>query len=227
MIDYLRHPNGRGKLFDDAEANRGTYIDRTSSASGSAKLRDCILVDYSVAEGECQIYGGKLDNSLVRGSTIIAGHPLIRDCIVDCNEVSGSPVITLSDLTGHTEVCDSPIIRGSGLHDAIVYGSPRIDGARFVTGRIHEGHWTRAPKHIKLPWCELTECIDGKLLLDCRCRPVAYWLRHGAKLARRWEWGEDMITVTLETIGREFPQPPTFLYDPTKIESYRACAIKL
>jgi len=208
-MNYLRHPSGRGKLFDDAEANRGTYLDKTSSAVGMAKLRDCELRLGSQARGECQVYGGRFYDSEIGGSTIVAGSPHVLNSILHCSEVSGTPRISYAYLVGGTEVCDSPHIVGTArsriiLDDAIVYGSPKICGSFTVRGRVHEGTWTRPPKHIKLPWCDLTECLDGKLLLDCRCRTIEYWLRHGPKLGKRFDWSHDMIDVTLETIRREF-----------------------
>ncbi len=203
-IKHLRHPNGRGLLLDDAEANRGAYIDKTSHASGFAKLRDCRLEIVSKAEDECQIYGGIYRCSVIRGKTICAGAPLVVNSVLDCSEISGRPTIYNALLSGVTEVCDSPVINGPLFHDAIIYGSPTITGTFVVTGRVHEGTWTRAPKHIKLPWCDLSECIDGKMLLNCYCRPVVWWLRFGPRIAKKWNWSQDMIDVTLETIRREF-----------------------
>ncbi len=200
----LRHRNGRGLLLDDAEANRSTYIDKTSSASGFAKLRDCRLTDRSVAAESCQVYGGVYRGTHIKGNTICAGSPLVVESLLDCSEVSGHPSIYNARLMGVTEVCDWPTIGNATLDGAIVYGWPLILGEFTVTGRVHEGVWTRAPKHIKLPWCDLSECVDGKVLLDCRCRSAEYWLTHGPKLARRWDWSEDMIEVTIETIRREF-----------------------
>lgn len=203
-MNYLRHPRGRGKLFGDAEANRSTYIDKTSSAAGSAKLRDCKILDGSTATDTCQIYGGTYRGSIIKGRTICAGEPLVNNSTLDCLEVSGRPTIWNSDILGTTEICDTPVINGIIAQDAVIYGSPLLLGTFTVTGRVHEGTWTRPSKHIKLPWCDLSECIDGKVLLDCRCRTVDYWLRHGAKLAQRRDWSEDMVSVTLDTIRREF-----------------------
>lgn len=205
-ISYLLHPNGRGRLYDDAEANQGTFIDKSSSASGMAKLRDCRLVVGSRAEESCQIYGGQYLNSTIAGHTICAGDPRVFNSTLRCSEVSGTPQIWNSDLVGTTEVCDSPVLNGVIAKDTIIYGDPKITGTFTVTGRIHEGVWLRPPKHIKLPWAEMTECVDGKLILACRCRTIDYWLRHGTKLARRWDWSDDQISVTTDTIRREFPQ---------------------
>lgn len=209
MPDYLRHPRGFGKLFDDAEANASTFIDRTSSASGSAKLRDCKLLEGSSAEDRCQVYGGEFFESLIKGDQIVAGSPRVNKSTLWCSEVSGSPIILDSVLIGSTEVCDSPSIVGARLVNATVYGSPKIvypEGD--ITGRVHEGIWTRPPKHIKLPWCDLSECVvkngEQHVLLDCRCRSVSYWMKHGPKLARRWGWNQDQIDVTISTIQKEF-----------------------
>lgn len=213
MPDYLRHPNGRGKLYGDAEANRATFIDKTSSVSGSAKLRDCRLEQGSLAKGKCQVYGGDYLRTIIAGQTICAGDPVAISSILDCSEVSGKPWLhTVVALSG-TEICDSPRLEGAVLaplvlQDATVYGSAEIRGAFIVTGRVHEGVWTRAPKHVKLPWCDLSECVvkngEQQVLLDCRCRSVSYWTKHGPKLARHWGWSQDQIDVTLATIGREF-----------------------
>lgn len=205
MHGYLRHPNGRGKLFDDAEANRATYIDRTSGASGFAKLRDCKLLDVSSATDTCQIYGGTYRGSIIKGRTICAGDPLVNNSTLDCLEVSGRPTIWNSDILGTTEICDRSVTNGIVAQDAIIYGHPSLLGTFTVTGRVHEGTWTRAPKHIKLPWCELSECVDGKMLLNCYCRPIVWWLRFGPKVAAKWSWSQDMVDVTLSTIAREFP----------------------
>lgn len=204
---YLRHPNGRGKLFDDAEANRATYIDKTSSASGFAKLRDCKLLDGSTAANTCQIYGGTYRRSIIKGRTICAGDPLVNNSTLDCLEVSGRPTIWNSAIFGTTEICGTPVTNGIVAQDAVIYGSPSLLGSFTITGRVHEGTWTRAPKHIKLPWCDLSECVDGKILLNCYCRSMGWWLRFGPKVAKKWDWAEDMISVTLDTIRREFTLP--------------------
>lgn len=217
-LEYLRHPRGFGKLYDDAEANRATFIDRTSSASGSAKLRDCELSQCSTAKGECQIYGGKFLRTVIGGKTVVAGKPVAISSILDCREVSGYPHLHSVVAIDGTEICDNPILEGNlvtplVLSSAIIYGSPIIMGAFTVTGRIHEGIWARAPKHVKLPWTSLTECVtkNGELhvICECRCRSLSYWANHGAKLARRFDWSEDMIAVTLATIEREFLLPQT------------------
>lgn len=208
----LRHPHGRGLLISDAEANLATYISRDSTASGSAKLRDCRLEADSHACDLAQLYGGRLIRSRVHGHTIIAGSPLIKSSIIDCNEVSGRAYLDTVVTTGTTEICDAPTLIGGlcaplVLHDAVIYGQPSIIGSFTVTGRVHEGTWTRAPKQIQLPWCDLSECVvkDGEpcVLLDCRCRSISYWRKHGPKLARRWGWSQDMIDVTLTTIAME------------------------
>lgn len=211
-MNYLRHPNGRGILLGDAEANRAAFIDRTSSASGSAKLRDARLVSGSRAEGECQIYGGQYHSTRIGGKTICAGSPSVIGSLLNCNEVSGRVIVVNSRLVGSTEVCDDARIEDTTLTNCTVYGDPHINSTEeILNSRIHEGVWFRPPKHIKLPWCDLSECIvkndEQHVLLDCRCRSVSYWMKHGPKLARRWGWSQDQIDVTLATIGRECGYP--------------------
>lgn len=209
-VPCLRVPHGRGRLYGDAEANRGTFIDRTSSASGSAKLRDCRLLHGSSAEDRVQVYGGEFYGTLIKGDTIVAGNPEVHGSVLWCSEISGSPYLRWVRAIGNTEICDSPRLSGLPtepnleLRNAIIYGSPTIEGSFKVTGRVHEGTWTRAPKHIKLPWVDLSECVDGKILLNCYCRKVEWFLRFGHRLAGKWSWSADMVDVTMETIRREF-----------------------
>lgn len=203
----LRHPRGRGRLYDDAEANRGVYLDKTSSASGFAKLRDCELRDTRARE-RCQIFGGLFRSSEIAGKVLIAGSPTIAESVIACREISGTPVILNSVLLGNAEIWDAPYIEDCTIKgDALIYGDAQLRHCLIEAGRVHEGQWRRPPKYIKLPWADLTECVDGKVLLDCRCRTTDYWLKHGAKLARRWDWSEEMIEITLETIRREFVLP--------------------
>lgn len=209
----LRHPHGRGLILEDAEANLATYISRDSTASGSAKLRDCRLEGDSHACNLAQIYGGRLIRTRVHGHTIIAGSPLIKSSIIGCNEVSGRAYLDTVVATGMTEICDAPTLIGGlcaplVLHDAVIYGQPSIIGSFTVTGRVHEGTWARAPKHIELPWCDLSECVNGKILLQCYCRPAEWFLRFGYRLAAKWSWSDDMIAVTMDTIRREFLAQP-------------------
>lgn len=155
------------------------------------------------------MFGGTIDTTYVHGKTIVAGSPTIKNSILDCSEVSGLACLDSVIATGITEICDSPNLKGGlscplHLHDAIIYGSPAITGAIRVTGRVHEGKWTRPPKHIKLPWVDLSECVEGKLLLQCYCRPIVWWLRFGSKVAKKWNWSDDMVDVTLSTIRKEF-----------------------
>lgn len=211
MNDYLLHKNGRGRLYGDSEANRATYIDRTSSASGSAKLRDCRLTFDSHVGDECQVYGGHFIGANVSGRTVIAGNPVIDNCYIDCSGVSGKPWMIGAQLLGLTEVCDCPTIKSARLESAVIYGNPTIIGNFTVTGRIHEGTWTRAPKHVKLPWVDISECVDNKIMVACWCRPIAWWLEFGPRKALAdWGWSQDQVDVTMATIRREFPMRQAF-----------------
>jgi hypothetical protein len=216
-MDY-RHANGRGWLLDHADANKAAHISRDSIAQGNAIVRDARLLNGSCADENCMILGGTLDRSYVGGKTVVAGDPLLaEETVVKCKVISGSPHIYHSMLGGIVEVCDEPTIAEVHLFDGVmVYGTAKLIGPWELGGfaRIHEGDWMRPPLYVQLEHAVITECIDGKLLIECRCRTREYWLRHGPAFGRRAGWSEKQIEETFEAV-MNFSQvavQPTYAY---------------
>jgi hypothetical protein len=122
---------------------------------------------------------------------------------VGCKSISGTPQIFGSILRDLVEVWDSPRLVSVQLFDAVmVYGDARLFGPWTLGGfaRLHEGDWMRPPRTVKLEHAYLTECIEGKITIECRCRSRAYWIEHGPKFGRRNDWTENQIEQTLEVI---------------------------
>lgn len=216
-MDY-RHANGRGWLLDHADANKAAHISRDSIAQGNAIVRDARLLNGSCADEDCQIFGGTLDRAYVGGKTLVAGDPLLaEETIVKCKSISGRPRIFHSILGGIVDVFDEPTIAEVNLVDGVmVYGDAMLVGPWELGGfaRIHEGVWCRPPRYVQLEHAVITECVDGKLLIECRCRTRDYWLKHGPKLARRDGWSEKQIEETFAAV-RDFSQlavHPTYAY---------------
>jgi hypothetical protein len=192
-------------IFDSGDVSRGSFVSRDSAVLENARVRDAVLRNGSGAAGSCCIYEATLDEAYVAGRTIVAGREVFvgEKSIVECRSVSGRARITRSYVGGLVEVFDDAVVDQVYLDDAVmVYGNAKLFGPFVIAGfaRIHEGTWSRAPLQLKLPHCHLTECIEDRILIECRCRTRAYWLRHGAAFGRRNGWTEDQIEETVEII---------------------------
>jgi hypothetical protein len=190
--------------LDHADANQAAHISLDSIAQGNATVRDAWLINDSCADEDCQILGGTLDRAWVGGKTVVAGNPLLAaESLIACKRISGAPKIFNSILRDLVEVSDSPVLVHVQLLDAVmVYGRVRLLGPWTLGGfaRMHEGDWMRPPRTVKLEHACLTECIEDKIMIECRCRTRAWWLQHGPKFGRRNDWTEDQIEQTLEVI---------------------------
>jgi hypothetical protein len=205
-------------VLDNAEVNAAAFISRDSTVQGHARVRDARLEDESCADEQCQIFGGTLRRSYVLGQTIVAGNPLIADeSVLKCKSVSGRAQLFNAKLGGIVEVWDQPTIANVHLFDAVmVFGNARLFGEWELGGfaRIHENVWMRPPAWYKMDHCVITECVEGKLLIDCRCRTREWWLRFGPAHARRAGWSEVEIEETLCAVKdfEELSTKPVFRY---------------
>jgi hypothetical protein len=200
----LRHANGRGLILDHADLNKAAYLSLDSIAQGNSRVRDARLLNGSCADGDCQIYGGTLDRAYVGGRTVVAGSPLLcEETVVQCKAITGAAKLIHAHLGGIVEIFDAPTIAEVHLFDGVmVYGTPKLIGPWELGGfsRIHEGAWTRPPLYVPLEHTYITECVDGKLLIECRCRSREYWLRHGPNFGRRAGWSESQILETVNAV---------------------------
>lgn len=200
---YLRHPRGRGKIYDDAEVHMTAYLSKDSFADDESQLRDCQVVDGSAIIHRARIFGGYIVNSIVGRDVVIAGSPLITNSVIFGKSVSGKPDISCVTLHSHAEIAGKPVIYGRGrgilITDyALVYGDAVLQGQFTVSGkmRIATGTWERAPRYIDLGFVSVTESKLGAMV-DCRDRTIDYWFIHGPKFGRRWGWSEQQIAETL------------------------------
>lgn len=214
----LRHANGRGFILDQADVNKAAYISVDSLAQGNSRIRDARLLNASVADEDCQIYGGTLDQSYVGGRTVLAGSPLLcEQTVVKCKAITGKARLYHAQASGIVEIFDSPTVAEVHLFDGVmVYGSPKLIGPWELGGfsRIHEGTWTRPPLFVALTHTYVTECVADKLLIECRCRTRAYWLRHGPAFGRRCGWSEEEIQKTLFAVAYFDELATRPVYDP-------------
>jgi hypothetical protein len=154
-------------------------------------VRDARLFCHSTVGEQAQVYGGTFRHSFVGGRTVVAGAPDVQNSIIRAASISGTPRITNCRIEEAVEVWDSPTLTGVALRGGVyVYGDARLSGGWECGGlaRIHEGDWRRPPVSVDLGFAVVTECVDGKVLIDCSCRRRDLWLKHGAGIARREGW---------------------------------------
>lgn len=203
-----RHLNGRGQILDYGDANKTAHISRNSVVKGNAIVRDARLVNESCADEHCKIFGGTLDNAYVAGSTIVAGDVFIGErSVARCKAISGHARVTRSQLEGIVEVFDDAIVDQVRLSDGVmVYGNAKLWGPWELGGfaRIHEGLWWRAPITVELDHTCVTECVNGRIIIECRCRTREYWLKHGPAFGRRAGWTEAQVEAAFNVI-KEWP----------------------
>jgi hypothetical protein len=182
-----RHPNGRGFVLDDAEVSRAAHLSRDSAAIERARVRGARLSCHSTAGGDAQVYGGTFTHAHVGSRVVVAGAPEVSNSIIRCASVSGAPVINNSVLEEAVEVWDAPVLDRVRLTGGVyVYGTAHLSG--FALGgfaRVHEGEWTRPPLSVNLGFCVVTECVEGRVLVDCSCRVLSTWLKHAGAIGAR------------------------------------------
>ena len=205
----LRHPNGRGKLFDESEVSIRSHLSRDSAAAGQCQIQDSRIQDGSVVAGSARVFGGKFIRTYIGGNIVIAGHPYAEHSILTGSNITGYPSLINAVVKDGAQVSDSAIIIGAGIDHPIViagnasiYGTAVLIGGFTVSGqaRIESGIWTRAPRYINLGYASVTESKLGAMV-ECRNRTTAYWNRHGAKLGERMGYTANQIKEILETIN--------------------------
>jgi hypothetical protein len=206
---YLRHPNGRGKLFDESEVSIRSHLSRDSVAAGQCQIQDSRIQDGSVVAGSARIFGGKFIRTYIGGNIVIAGHPYAEHSILTGSNITGCPSLINAVVKDDAQVSDSAIIIGGGIDrpiiiedSASIYGTAVLIGGFTVSGqaRIESGTWTRAPHYINLGYASVTESKLGAMV-ECRNRTVDYWNRHGAKLGERMGYTADQIKKMIEAVN--------------------------
>lgn len=181
-----RHKHGGGRLYDDAEVSRAAYLDRGSQARDTAAVSS-----------------GFVFNSIIAGSSIIAGNPDITDSFIDCHSVTGEAVILRSQLGHGVQVWDD-----ARLTDVVLVGDIKIHGTAELVGawslstgygaRIDRGVWRRPPRITKSGRFSITESVGG-VIIGCRFKSYAEWSARGAEIGRRMNWTITEIKETLST----------------------------
>ena len=195
-------------------------IARRARVSDLAQVRDATLLGLSHATDGARIFGGVhrdslfqdnvvitggiSDRSTYTGSVLVTGTPFIEESLIACKSVSGRARVHQSQLFDAVEIADDAEARNVTLGgNACVYGNARLEGPWTDLesfARIHEGTWTRPPHYVDLGFTVVTECVEGRILIGCRCRSLDYWKQHGTHFAQRMGWTDKQITEALSAL---------------------------
>jgi carbonic anhydrase/acetyltransferase-like protein (isoleucine patch superfamily) len=206
--EYLRHSRGRGKIYGDAEVSLSASLSKDSTAAESCQVRDCKIEEYSCVAEHARVFGGQIYNSYIGGDVVVAGDPLIENSLIRGKNITGSPYLYQVTLLDNAEIGDRARVVGDSFEKSIVikdsatvYGDCLLSGNFVVKGRsrVYTGEWTRAPRHVDLGFVAITESKLGAMV-DCRDRTFDYWVRHGAKLGKRWGWNQKQILTAMAAV---------------------------
>lgn len=112
---------------------------------------------------------------------------------------------SLAGLSLNDSIVDGIKGQGHVSLNEVVAESCELYGEWGLSGnaRIHEGVWRRAPRFHRVKGvsacadhevdCGITECVNGKALIACECKPIDEWLRIGPVVGRGLGWSEEQI----------------------------------
>lgn len=215
-----RHHRGRGLVLDNGDVNLTSYVSKDSIVQGNASVRDARLLNASCVDEDAQVFGGVLDQAYVGGRTIVAGNAFLGEqTIARCCSITGNARVTRSRIEGVVRIYDDAVVDQVRLFDGLmVYGTARLYGPWQLGGfsRLHEGVWYRPPRYVELDHAVITECVDNRLLIECKCKPKTWWLRFGTAFGRRQGWTDEQIAITFDAVENfsRVAVEPLYGFDP-------------
>ena len=199
--------NGGGKVQDWVEIAKSVYVDETSKVKDHAEVRgEVSLRSASLISGEARVFDQvDLFESVISGNARVSGNvEMAHSHVGALAQVSGRQVRMLQSVVGGDAVINGVITLKNTLVNAkarvydfvsvidstvtdcaTVCESARLEGITACRDmRIHEGVWTRPPKYIDTGKVQMTECVDGKVIIGCQCRSIKWWYDHAEGMAQ-------------------------------------------
>lgn len=197
----------RGSALGEGARAMGEVVIRGSSlVAGRAIITDKVVIANSQILGYAIVTGGPvIEDSLIDQHALITGEALISDSTVSGTaQVHGFASITGSIIDGNAVVRDSAVVLNSHIHGNVeVLETAGVEGIALERNeRVHEGRWTRAPRHMSSPAATMamTECIDGKVIIGCVCRHVDWWKKHDKMMQRKFGWSDEAVKWVWDNI---------------------------
>lgn len=158
------------KLFDMARVTDSLVRDHARIyGQASAFLSEII--------GFCEMSGWSFaSRSVIRDHALIVGRGHVVDSIVSGTARVIDAMVFNAWISGNACITGlGTIVKGISPYSLSIKGSTHI----------HEGTWTRAPLLIEHPYFNAQECVPGRMLIGCQCRPIKLWKKKGEYLANK------------------------------------------
>lgn len=178
-----------GSILGRSTVYGSTVADNASIHDFGAAIRSEI-VSFSRIRGNAQAY-----DSCMLGQAEISGNAQIHNTVMaDLSLVSDKARVFGSFLEQFAQVRDEAVVRNVILTgQAVVKGNARVirnfDHQIEIGGGtiIHEGVWIRAPRSVTVPEVgfSVTECVEGKVIINCTCVSEEKWRRAGRRYGRK------------------------------------------
>lgn len=217
------HPNGGGKVLDEAEVSHAAYINENAEARDNSEMYGGKLIGHGPEEenkarliDRARMFGGVVIASVIGRRTVVSParncEPHISRSVVACDSISGGAYVKHSLILDRSRVADLAEVRRVKLLKRVqVYGTAQVlgpkDGVLEISGyyRIHRGVWTRAPlyEEIDAPTARaVQECEDGRVHVGCHCLAIEEFLAVGESVARSWGWKSEHIEPVRSILER-------------------------
>lgn len=202
MLNYRRHKNGSGKVYNEAFVSRDSYLDNKSTVEGDCNLHRCGIYNSAVKDSAlfaCAMTGGVIIDSQI--SDAVISHSALTNCIV-------SGMSTLSRVT---------------LTEVAVDGAAQLIGPWKLEGPYHiqDGIWHRPPRTLLLEdecgiRVGITEGTDGAFIA-CEYRGIDEWLKSGIRIGLHLGWPEYLCRKAFDFIQelRDVPLSTEWLDQPS------------
>lgn len=192
-----KHRNNSASVEPSAHLSSDSFADPNSQISGRSSVLASSIINSQLVNSvvvNCQVNASLLVDSTVADSSI--GHSRVENVVI-------------AGLLGQ-----KPDIHGVVLENCTIEGGVLVVGPWELRGyaRIHEGEWYRAPR-FKVITSEtgivacLTECVNGRALIACRCHDMRRWQRSGPRLGRLLGWPAQLVRETWLTFEEWLDHP--------------------
>ncbi len=193
---FLTHRNGRGRLYNFAEANESSFIEE-SSLHDNSQVFDSIIAAGSIVRGSSIVSNAEIVNSVIEDSVIAGQYRLkIENCIIRNGVfVGGNAFIKDSEISDGARIFDDSKIVCASVSQASIYGRAEIHGTlqekTIIDGllRVPSGLWSRPPRYYRYDFgVSLTESTDGYALIGCLRKKINVWVKNRYKFAEFHGW---------------------------------------
>ena len=202
--EYSLHRNGKGRIHGyDAHVSADSYLNEASEVLGESLIHRSSIIDSRILS--VKSFSSTLKSTVARRSTLSHAEISFSDltevnaseCIIEGSHLKKCDVLSLEGVRPHLSCVD--------LEGVIVEGDVTLRNFNLKgIARIHDGEWSRAPRHIEIVGNDLhvgvTECTNGRAHLACECRPLVWWLskrEHLKKVLSKRGWLSEQIQSVL------------------------------